>query len=130
MLFHLEAPVDYYVESNGVRSPIFTMTLVDLPTVKQLDIEYHFPAYTGLAPQKADTAGDVAALRGTEVRLRVTPTMAAGGGRIVLNEDGSSALTRQADGALVEGLGGRPDWDRRGCRAVHRTMARSDRDGL
>ena len=101
MLFPLEAPVDYYVESNGVRSPIFTMTLVDLPAVKQLAIEYHFPSYTGLAPQKADTAGDVAALKGTEVRLRVTATMATPGGRIVLNENESAPLTREADGTLT-----------------------------
>ncbi len=101
MIFHLDKPVDYYVEANGVRSPTFTMTLVDLPAVKALQIEYHFPAYTGLPPQKADSAGDVAALRGTTVQLRVTATMATPGGRIVLNENGSAPLTRQADGSLT-----------------------------
>jgi hypothetical protein len=102
MVFHLEKPIDYYVESAGVRSPIFTITLVDLPAVRQLELEYHFPAYTGLAPQKVESAGDVAALRGTEVRLRVTPTMATPGGRVVLNENSSSPpLTRQADGTLT-----------------------------
>ena len=102
MVFHLEKPIDYYVESGGVRSPIFTMTLVDLPAVRQLELEYHFPAYTGLAPQKVESAGDVAALRGTEVRLRVTPTMTTTAGRIVLNENASSSpLTRQADGTLT-----------------------------
>src|ERR1035437_6951187 len=104
MLFHLETPVDYYVESNGVRSATFTMTLVDLPAVKQLEIEYHYPAYTGLAPQKAESVGDVAALRGTNVYVRVTPTMATPGGRIVLNENASAPpgpLTRQADGSLT-----------------------------
>ena len=77
MLFHLEKPVDYYVESNGVRSPMFTLSVVDLPTVAQLDLEYHFPAYTGLAPRKVEGGGDVAAIRGTDVQLRITPTMAA-----------------------------------------------------
>ena len=66
MLFHLEKPTEYYVESNGVRSPTFTLAVVDLPTVKQLDLEYRFPAYTGLAPRKAE-GGDVAAIRGTDV---------------------------------------------------------------
>src|SRR5258705_3036711 len=37
MLFHLEKPTEYYVESNGVRSGRFTLAVVDLPTVAQLD---------------------------------------------------------------------------------------------
>ena len=43
---------------------------------RQLDLEYRFPAYTGLAPRKAD-GGDVAAIRGTDVLLHVVPTMTA-----------------------------------------------------
>ena len=31
-------------------------SVVDLPTVSQLDLEYRFPAYTGLAPRKAEGA--------------------------------------------------------------------------
>ena len=49
MLFHLEKPTEYYVESNGVRSEKFTLAVVDLPTVQQMEMEYRFPAYTGLA---------------------------------------------------------------------------------
>src|SRR5437899_183135 len=30
MLFHLEKPTEYYVESNGVRSAKFTLSVVDL----------------------------------------------------------------------------------------------------
>src|SRR5437899_2731690 len=101
MLFHLNKPIDYYVEAAGVRSPVFSMTLVDLPTVRQLELEYHYPSYTGLAPQKVESGGDVAALRGTEVRVRVLPTMATPGGRIVMNDNGSSPLTLQADGSLT-----------------------------
>src|SRR5439155_15010825 len=101
MLFHLDKPIDYYVEAGGVRSPMFSVTLVDLPTVRQLDLEYHYPSYTGLAPQKVESGGDVAALRGTEVRVRVVPTMATPGGRVVLNENGSAPLARQPDGSLT-----------------------------
>src|SRR5947207_1824454 len=101
MLFHLEKPVDYYVESNGVHSPMFTLSVVDLPTVGQLDLEYHFPAYTGLAPRKVEGGGDVAAIRGTEVQLRITPTMTAPGGRILLNEGAAAPVTVQSDGTLT-----------------------------
>ena len=33
MLFHLDKDTEYYVDSNGVRSPTFTLKVVDLPTV-------------------------------------------------------------------------------------------------
>jgi hypothetical protein len=101
MLFHLEKPTEYYVESNGVRSERFTLAVVDLPTVKQLDLEYRFPAYTGLAPRQQTDAGDVAAIRGTEVVLHVEPTMTSPDGRIILSEGEARPLTRQADGSLT-----------------------------
>ena len=101
MLFHLDKQTDYYVESNGVVSKTFTLAVVDLPTVKQLDLEYVFPSYTGLPPRKVDDGGDVAAIKGTEVRLRITPTMAAPSGRILLNDGASAPLTTQSDGSLT-----------------------------
>src|SRR5579863_5901649 len=75
MLFDVKSPIDYYVESDDVRSSTYHMKVVELPAVAKLELEYVFPAYTGLPPQKVDSTGDVAALRGTQVRVRVTPTM-------------------------------------------------------
>jgi hypothetical protein len=101
VLFHIEKTTEYYVESNGVRSPAFSMTVVDLPTVDRLVLEYHFPAYTGLQPRIVDPGGDVAALRGTEVRLRVSPTMKTPAGRVLLDDGGSAPLVAEADGTLA-----------------------------
>jgi hypothetical protein len=101
ILFHLEKPVEYYVESNGVLSSRFTLEVVDLPTVQQLDLEYHFPAYTNLPPRKIEGGGDVAAIRGTDVQLHITPTMKTPGGRVLLNDGTALPLTLQADGTLT-----------------------------
>ena len=84
MLFHLEKQTEYYVESNGVKSPTFKVVVFDLPTVDKLVLEYHFPAYTGLQPRNVDPGGDVAALKGTEVRVKITPTMTTPAGRVLL----------------------------------------------
>ena len=46
-----------------------------MPYVQRLELEYHFPAYTGLEPQKIEDGGDIAVLRGTEVRVHIIPTM-------------------------------------------------------
>ena len=48
MLFDVKKPIDYYVEADGVRSPTYTMKVVELPAVGKLELEYVFPAYTGL----------------------------------------------------------------------------------
>jgi len=101
VLFHLEKPIEYYVESNGVLSSKFKLEVVDLPTVQQLDLEYRFPAYTGLQPRKVDGGGDVAAIRGTDVLLTITPTMKAPSGRIMLNDGNALPLAVQPDGTLT-----------------------------
>ncbi|MGH9173634.1 MAG: hypothetical protein ACRD1H_04725, partial [Vicinamibacterales bacterium] len=101
MLFDLAEGMEYYVEAAGVRSPAFTLKVVELPYVKQLDLEYHFPSYTGLAPRTVDDGGDVATLRGTDVRVRIQPTMAAAGGRLVMGDGSSTPLTANPDGTLA-----------------------------
>jgi DNA-directed RNA polymerase subunit F len=100
LLFHLEKESKYFVEANGVRSDVFTMTVVDLPTVAQLELEYRFPPYTGLPPRKVETGGDVAALHGTDVMVRIVPSMKTGAGRLIVNDEGI-ALAPQADGSLT-----------------------------
>ncbi len=87
MLFDLAGPIDYFVEAEGVKSPTYTLKVVDLPYVQRLELELHFPAYTGLAPRKIEDGGDLAVLKGTEVRVKVTPTMTARGGQILLHQN-------------------------------------------
>src|SRR5262245_7452097 len=101
MLFHIEKTAEYYVVSNGVESPVFKMDVLDLPTVDKLVLEYQFPEYTGLQPRTVDPGGDIAAIKGTQVRVKITPTMATPGGRVLLNENESAPLTKEADGTLV-----------------------------
>jgi hypothetical protein len=106
MLFDLAAPVEYMVEANGVRSGIYTLKVVELPYVQHLELEYHFPAYTGLAPQKVEEGGDIAVLKGTEVRLRAVPTMEAKGGEIVLSDTARTALAPVPEGGSPVPLAG------------------------
>jgi hypothetical protein len=101
MLFDLSEGLEYYIEAAGVRSAAFTLKVLELPYVKQLDLEYRFPSYTGLTPRTIEDGGDVATLRGTDVRLHIQPTMAVSSGRIVMNDGTSSPLTPNADGTLA-----------------------------
>jgi hypothetical protein len=109
-LFDLEQPADYYVEANGIRSPVFRLDVRDLPYTKRIDLEYRFPAYTGLPVQRIQDGGDVAALRGTRVTIRVTSTMPAVGGELVIEGRPPIPLVAGDSGVLagvfaVEGNG-------------------------
>ena len=103
MLFDLKASVSYYVEADGVKSPTYAMTVVELPAVSALEMEYVYPAYTGLAPQTVEVGGDVAALAGTEVRFKITSTMQTPGGRLKLEPGSEAALAVEADGTTLTG---------------------------
>jgi hypothetical protein len=93
LLFDLESTVDYFVEANGVRSPVFRVDVSDLPYVRRIDLEYLFPEYTGLSPQRVEDGGDVAALRGTKVNVVVHPTVRVPGGALSVEGEEPVALS-------------------------------------
>ena len=42
-IFNIQDSMEYFVESNNVRSEVFKLNVVDLPFVKQLDLSLNFP---------------------------------------------------------------------------------------
>ena len=101
VLFDIREEADYYVDAAGVRSETFTVDVIDLPYVDRLELEYHFPAYTGLEPRLIQDGGDIAVLRGTDVRVRVFPTMGTPSGRLVFDETAAADLSLREDGVLT-----------------------------
>ncbi|MBM63566.1 MAG: hypothetical protein CL484_11525 [Acidobacteria bacterium] len=104
VLFDVREETDYYIEATGVRSSTFTVDVIDLPYVEHIELEYHFPDYTSLEPRLIQDGGDIVVLRGTEVHLRVFPTMATPSGRLVFDESTSTELNLREDGVLVANL--------------------------
>ncbi|MEP7116492.1 MAG: DUF4175 family protein [Acidobacteriota bacterium] len=101
MVFDVDQKLEFMAEAAGVRSPTFTLDVVDLPYAQRIDLEYRFPAYTGLEPRVVEDAGDIAVLTGTEVLVTITPTMPAPAGQITLHETTHVPLTVGAEGKLV-----------------------------
>ena len=101
MVFDLDAKLEFMAEAAGVRSGTFTLDVVDLPYAQRIDLEYRFPAYTGLEPRLIEDAGDIAVLTGTEVIVTITPTMPAPAGQLTLHESVQVPLTVAAEGTLV-----------------------------
>ena len=97
LLLNVARSTRYYVESSGVRSATFTVDVADLPAVDDLAMEYHFPAYTGLAPRRFEVGGDVAALAGTRVELSLRATLPSPGALLVMDA-GDTLAMRPASG--------------------------------
>jgi hypothetical protein len=64
-IFNIQDSVEYFVESNTIRSEVHKLNVVDLPYVKQLDLTLNFPAFTNLPTKTVEDGGDIAALKGT-----------------------------------------------------------------
>ncbi len=101
LLLGLEENTEYFVESEGIRSSTFRIEVADLPYVDELVLEYHFPAYTGLAPRTVEGRGNIAALQGTRVRVLVTPTMLTPGGQLIV--DGEAVPLEPGENGIWEG---------------------------
>ena len=82
LLLGVAAATDYFVEADGVRSPVFRIEVEDVPYTEQIDLLYRYPAYTGLSPRPVTAGGDIAAVAGTEVRVFVRPSVRADGGEV------------------------------------------------
>ena len=92
MLLSVMSATDYFVESRGTRSDVFRLEVIDRPYVKKIDLEYHFPAYARLEPQRVEGTGDVAALTGTSVVFSITSTVAVKAARAVIQGEESSPI--------------------------------------
>ncbi|HEU5217355.1 MAG TPA: DUF4175 family protein, partial [Gemmatimonadales bacterium] len=100
-LFDLTRDTEYYVEADGIRSPAFRLTVVDLPAVERIALELRFPAYTGLAVERIEKGGDVAAVRGTTVTVRATITKPVKSGTLRLDDKTAVPLRADSAGRLV-----------------------------
>src|SRR5258705_1495013 len=101
ILFGVKGTTEYFVEAEGVGSTHYTLKVVDVPYVDKLGLEYKYPAYTGLEPEKIEDGGDIAVLRRTEVKVIISATMKSKGGRIALHDKDTVPLTVEADGTLT-----------------------------
>ncbi|MFC1544521.1 DUF4175 family protein, partial [Gemmatimonadota bacterium] len=104
MFVDLEGDLDYQVFSSGVASDVYSITVKELPFVESMELVYHFPAYTGLSPQTVEDGGDIAAVRGTEVRFTVAPTLPVAGGRFQMDTGTQIPLSMNEDGTLSGAL--------------------------
>lgn len=71
-LVNVRTSFRYRVASSGVASPWYTVTVVERPIVRGLQVSLTFPSYTDIPPQRLDpNVGDITALPGTQVEVEI-----------------------------------------------------------
>lgn len=107
--------VEYYVQAGAAASKHFKFRVVDLPSVKTMQVTYHYPRWTGMQTVSEEQAGDLRALEGTDAALTVTMTAPLKDGMLTLD-----------DGTVVKLTGGSPG---EGGGNVYRGTIHMEKDG-
>lgn len=115
--------VEYYVAAGPLVSPHYKVRVVDLPSVKQINVTYRYPKWTGMKPVTEEHSGDLRAIEGTDAQIEIQmdrplkngqltldggPTIQLAGaagnlyhGTIHMEKDGAYHVTASDDGQLV-----------------------------
>ena len=88
--------VEYYVSAGPLVSPHFKVRVVDLASVRDIHVTYHYPAWTGLKPATEEHSGDLRAIEGTEARVEFQMDRPMHDGQLTLDSGQTIHLT--ADG--------------------------------
>ena len=77
--------VEYYVAAGPLVSSHYRVRVLDLPSVKQIRVTYHYPAWTRMKPAVEEHSGDLRAIEGTEAAIEVAMDRPLKDGRFMLD---------------------------------------------
>jgi len=92
--------MEYYVEAGGVRSSTYKLNVVDLPSVKNIKVTYHYPAWAEMKDFVENPGGDLNAVEGTNAEVLIQTDRPLANGAILL-DDGTKLTLRQSGNDLV-----------------------------
>ena len=98
----LPEDVEYYVEAGPLTSHHFKVRVVDLPSVKQMRVTYHYPKWTGMPQVSDEHGGDLRAIEGTNAELTVQMDRPLKNGQLAL-DDGKQVTLSGGAGNVYKG---------------------------
>lgn len=98
----LPEDVEYYVEAGPLTSRHYKVRVVDLPSVKQMRVTYHYPKWTGMQPVTEEHGGDLRAIEGTNAELTVRMDRPLRNGQLTL-DDGKQITLSGGEGNVYKG---------------------------
>lgn len=112
----------YRVSAAAVRSRAYRIDAMVAPRIRRIDVEYLYPAFTGLAPRVEEDGGDIYAPAGTTVRVTAHADTPVVSGRLVLSDGRRPRLEPQGPETLQATFTVETDGEYR--------LGVTDRDGL
>jgi hypothetical protein len=88
--------VEYYVTAGPLVSSRYKVRVVDLASVKEISVTYHYPAWTGLKPATEEHSGDLRAIEGTDAAIELEMDRPLKDGQLLLEDGRRIKLTRHA----------------------------------
>jgi len=85
--------VEYYVTAGPLVSSHFKLRVVDLPSVKDIRVTYHYPVWTGMKPAIEENSGDLRAIEGTDAAIEVKMDRPLKDGQLTLDNGQVIPLT-------------------------------------
>src|SRR6185437_773817 len=89
--------VEYYVAAGPLVSPRYKLRVVDLPSVKRIDVTYRYPTWTGMKAVTEEHYGDLRAIEGTDAAIAIQMDHPLHDGRLTLDNGQSIQLTGGAN---------------------------------
>lgn len=78
--------LDYYVAAGKMRSHEYKLSVIDLPGVKRIRVQYRYPSWLGLHDSVEDPGGDLRAVQGTQAQVSIETDRKLESGALVLND--------------------------------------------
>ena len=69
------------------------MRVVDLPSVKEIQVTYRYPTWTGMKPVTEDHSGDLRAIEGTDADIQLRTDQPLKDGQLVIDGGQTIHLT-------------------------------------
>jgi len=86
----------YYVDIGTNRSRQYRIRVFDLPRIETIDVDYVYPAHTGMKNKTEKDAGDIIAPEGTGVRLHIAFNRPIEKGTLKFDDESTIDLTPSA----------------------------------
>lgn len=92
--------VEYQVDARRLRSPVYRLSVVDLPRVEKIRVRYRYPAWLGLPEKVEDPGGDIRAVEGTVAELEILTDRPLDRGVLLLDDGTRLKLSPAGDRRL------------------------------
>lgn len=96
LLAGITEDVEYQVDAQRMRSPVYRLKVVDLPKIVKYRVRYRYPEWLALPESVEDPGGDIRAVEQTRALVEIETDKPLEGGLLVLDDGTRLPLRSQA----------------------------------